>query len=59
MGHTLIIFWFLTKTCLLGAIVLAPFFGPSTACRRPDDLAVALEGFLGLMVPCAIYFKYP
>lgn len=50
--QTLIIFWFFTNTCFLGAIVLAPFFGPRTVCRPPDAFAVL--GFLVLIVPCAI-----
>jgi len=53
-GRTFVIFAFLTKTCFLGAIVLAPFFGPSTACLRFELFAVAVEGLVDLMVPCAI-----
>jgi hypothetical protein len=45
---------FLTKTCFRGAIVLAPFFGPSTVGLR-DVFAVAVVSFLDLRVPCAIF----
>jgi hypothetical protein len=44
---------FLTKTCFLGAIVLAPFFGPN-AFGLLDDFAVAVVSFFDLSVPCAI-----
>jgi hypothetical protein len=52
--HTFVIPLFLTKTCFLGAMLLAPFFGPSTVCRLPDDFAVAVVSFFDLIVPCAI-----
>ena len=45
---------FLTNTCFRGAIVRAPFLGPSTDCRPPADLAVAVDSFFDFSVPCAI-----
>jgi hypothetical protein len=54
-GHTFVIFAFLTKTCFLGAILLAPFFGPRTFGLRVEDLAVAVVSFFDLSVPCAIF----
>jgi hypothetical protein len=52
--QTFVIPAFRTRTCFLGAIVLAPFLGPRTVLRRPEDFAVAVVSFLDLMVPCAI-----
>jgi hypothetical protein len=52
---TFVIFAFLTKTCFLGAILLAPFFGPRTFGLRVEDLAVAVVSFFDLSVPCAIF----
>jgi hypothetical protein len=54
-GHSFVIFAFLTKTCFLGAILLAPFFGPRTFGLRVEDLAVAVVSFFDLRVPCAIF----
>jgi hypothetical protein len=52
--NTLTIPLFRTKTCFRGAIVLAPFFGPNTACLRLEFFAVAEESLEDLMVPCAM-----
>jgi hypothetical protein len=51
---TFVIPLFLTRTCFLGAIVLAPFFGPKAFGRLLDDFAVAVVSFFDLSVPCAI-----
>jgi hypothetical protein len=51
---TLVILAFLTSTCFLGAIVLAPFFGPKAVCWRLEDFAVGAVDFLALIAPCAI-----
>jgi hypothetical protein len=53
-GQTLTIPLFRTKTCFRGAIVLAPFFGPSTACLLLEFFAVAEVSLEDLMVPCAM-----
>jgi hypothetical protein len=51
---TFVIPAFLTRTLFLGAIVLAPFFGPKTVALR-GVFAVAVVSFLDLIVPCAIF----
>jgi hypothetical protein len=45
-----------TSPAFRGAIVLAPFFGPDIACRRPFFTEPAVGLALGLTAPCAISY---
>lgn len=52
----MVIFAFRTRVLFRGAIVLAPFLGPRTVCRRPVDFAVGTVDLeLAFMVPCAMF----